>query len=101
MKLQRCESNGNWYDEERINFIERAAEFGKTTIDDVIAKMATEKMVHFGTDWYEMIRDADAIKPKVIDQFTCSVCGFDYPISNRMSSSRGTCCPDCYDSMSD
>jgi len=50
-------------------------------------------------EYNEIIARRNAPKP-VIKMIKC-MCGHTIPASQVMSSTRGTCCPDCYDRMSD
>jgi len=114
MKFQRMLSNGKWTDEDRIDmFIERVlaieprmAAFEKrevlTTKQAVLAAMATGKVFTHDTDWYSKVRDLDgfvASKPAPVEMVRCD-CGHSIPRNQRMSSSSGTSCPNCYDRMS-
>jgi hypothetical protein len=114
MKFQRMLSNGKWTDEDRIDtFVERVlviepgiAAYEKretlTTKEQVLAQMATGKIFRYDTDWYAKVRDLDgsvASKPAPVEMVCCD-CGHSVPRNQRMSSSSGTSCPNCYDRMS-
>ena len=113
MKLQRQLSNGSWIDidDEKVDFyigrvLEKEAASAAyrpvmTSRDEVVAKLATGKTVEFDTDWYDELRDADAIKPRAPIALVHCDCGHDVPRMQVMSASRGTSCPECYDRMSD
>ena len=118
MRIQRMMSNGNWADAdgegqaERI--IELAIEFeagraarqnrapAYTARQDVLSLLAYPYMLRFDTDWYNEVRDADAIKPsqpRPVETVRCS-CGHAVAKALAMSASMGSSCPSCYDRMS-
>jgi len=72
---------------------------------EILDYLASGKTLKYGDDWYAELRDADAAKwqPKLrtAQAMTRCECGHDVPAGTAMSSSRGTCCPGCYDRMSD
>lgn len=85
---------GNRADE----FIEMAATLGKKSADVVRADLAAGKQVRFGIDWYESLRDADAIKarpqaPRPTNRIKCKVCGEWQPESRftTLPASAQTC----------
>ena len=61
MKTQIMLGNAEWMDinEEKFNsFIEEAASFHNTSMEEIKNLLSSGKEVKFGTDWYEMIRIA-------------------------------------------
>jgi len=117
MNIQRKLSNGNWTDAEDADYyISKALDrepmqapwFNREPLTDkaqVLDYLANGETLKYDDEWYEMLRDADAAKwqPKprrVIEMVRCD-CGHSVPAGMVMSSSQGTCCPDCYDLMSD
>jgi len=118
MNIQRKLSNGNWTDtgeftdsyiSDALNREPMQAEWFKReplmSKAEVLDHLASGQTLKYDDEWYEELRDADAAKwqPKprrVVEMVRCD-CGHDVPVGTAMSSSRGTCCPDCYDRMSD
>ena len=120
MNIQRKLGNGNW-DEQGMG------EFADSYIDQVLARepmqanwfkrepltdraaalayLATGETLKWDDEWYAELRDADAAKwqpkPRPAQTMARCECGHDVPTGTTMSSSHGTCCPDCYDQMSD
>ena len=51
--------------------------------------------------WADLAKDFEGSQPKIeVEMVVCS-CGCECPRAMVMRASMGTCCPDCYDSMSD
>lgn len=119
MKFQRKLSNGSWVDaSDRIDeFVGYAVEADKTmapirkrdprTAQGILDALAAGEEVKCDLEyWYAMIRDADARKPRKVQQP-------DYPNGRRLScgctvynavevmnASMGSSCANCYDQMS-
>jgi len=112
MKFQTRLENGRWVDENRIDFfiglaVERDAVFAtiqnrpQVTTQDVLSAIAAGEILPYDTDWYAKIRDADAIKPRIVIEEKLIKCDCGHHTAHPMRASLGTSCPDCYDRMSD
>jgi hypothetical protein len=112
MKIQYKLSNGSWTDAEQKDnalfmpwLMEKTITYQNATglsdvanVDDIMEYLSTGKTLQYGSDWYQTLRDADSqSKPREIVETLCQ-CG--HYTSNPMTSSRGTCCADCYDELS-
>ena len=120
MNIQRKLGNGNWDEQEMgehtDSYINRALArepmqakwFKREPLTDrtaALAHLAAGETLKWDDEWYAELRDADAAKwqskPRPVQTMTRCDCGHDVPAGTAMSSSRGTCCPDCYDRMSE
>lgn len=116
MRIQYQLSNGSRIDagDRTQEFLGYALEYRKTvnaknknlpilTMEQMLEKLANRYEIKFGTDWYEVISDADSLKtapePKPVEMKKCS-CGHTVPAISVMSASMGSSCVDCYDRMS-
>ncbi len=121
MKLHRQLENTRWIDcSDRTDyFIGEVVKLGVydfklrerafPTRDEIIARLKHGETLKFDNEyWYAEIRDEDAhaqliaqraANRKPVEMKKCS-CGHTVPISQVMSASLGTSCPDCYDRMS-
>jgi len=71
-----------------------------TTHEQVINFLGTGETISFSDYWYANIRmTPEPVVRPAAEMVHCS-CGHDCPRSQRMSTSRGTSCPYCYDRMS-
>lgn len=114
-KLLSRISNGNWVpvtaekEDLYINqVLEReswvAPRVGRepmTTKTEVLEFLKTGKTLNRGDDWYAQIKYSVPTPPAThtVVMVNCD-CGHTIPSTSVMSSSTGTCCPDCYDKMS-
>ena len=121
MKIQSMRSNGSWRDEdepERIAmFVGLAVAVEQwlapkqkrepRTEQDIRETLATGEIIKTGTDWYDRLRDADALpkpKPRKNDYPSGRVLDCGCTVYNQievMNASMGSSCADCYDRMSD
>ena len=101
--MQRKLSNGQWVDEDRESeFIEMAAGFHGTTAAEIRSRLDSGQEIRFrADDWYPYIRNEPAPRPVIQHEYVTADCGHKVEASQVMNASRGTCCPMCYDWMSD
>jgi len=110
MKLQYQLSNGAWVDcadrtDEFLSDLDRFS--GLSNRAEIISALSAGKQLrNDSADWYSNCRDIEAIEalraamPEIkIEMVKCS-CGHTVPKHQRMSTSTGSSCPDCYDRMS-
>lgn len=121
MKLQYQLSNGTWTDcnERTEEFLSNAVNMKQDSRDGWVAitrDEATDRLnrggeLRHGTNWYQCIRDGEAVERIAAERRAATVrdypdglklaCGHTvYSKISVMSSSRGTCCAECYDDMS-
>lgn len=107
-------SCGAWTDcPQRLDLVDRAlareswlaprlGRAPRTTREEVFAALAQGEEVHFDSDWYAVLRDADAERPqpRPAPRMVACECGHTVRAELVMTSSSGTCCPDCYDERS-
>lgn len=63
-RLEYQMSNGSWrQDKDRDDLIEKAADYGHKSQQEIIDDLLAGKTVRLGTDWYSKLRIAPAPKP--------------------------------------
>jgi len=104
--LQWCEEHNGMDDAGRIVPRFRASR-GLTRTEVLDALRAGTILRNDSADWYSTCRavphdehDARSDATERVQRVHCA-CGHDVPRALVMHGSRGTCCPDCYDEMSD
>ena len=114
MKLQYCGGTSQftgeyiWFDvpaEKTEDYLNGVIGDRKLLLEALSAgKLARYKLPGTAHDWFDKLRDADAvIEPKIQKKpelVRCS-CGHSVSKINVMNASLGSSCPDCYDRMSD
>ena len=98
--IQRMLQNG-WDEDTDGRFVKMASILCKISEQQVVDQLEAGKVIYYDTDWYAKLRIEPQSKPTVeIEKALCD-CGHSTRKINVMTSAHGTCCPECYDRLSE